>query len=436
MPAPIVSHFKNALRALDRFSTALTRQEKYLTTQKLFRNLFYAWLSVHTILLLPFHREVWGPEAFVQRLPFDSHSLYDWIFHLAAHQKIQNYYLIFVLAQLSLMVVAVISGVAPRLFNSLICAITINLNNLTPVIVDGGTNLAQLILLYMLLLNTSGKPVRVTWLPLRMGLTAVSNAAFFLCRLQVVIVYLCSAILKLSGPLWQSGMALYYIFQTDSYTHPLLYRLIRTYPLLSLVGSYFTLAFEALFPLLVWFRKTRATMLLLGVVLHLGISFGMGLFTFGVVMCVMYTLFLTDETSRGIVHFFSLQDRLYVIANPRVRIQWLLGWLKRLDWGGALDFPTATDVDRSSLHSRDFSLIAIDATNGVMYEDVYALWRITAKLPVLLPLLPVFGLLGYVGFAQLLYRFLFRSSGRSSLMTEDIPEFNRQPDRAPDRRMR
>lgn len=307
MFVPIASHFRNALHALDRFSTALTHQEKHLTTQKVFRNLLYAWLFMNTIVLLPFHGEVWGPEALVQRPPFDSHSLYHWTFHLAAHPGLQNHYLIFPVAQLVLLAVAVLFGVAPSLFNLLVCVITINLNNLTPVIVDGGTNLAQLILFYMLFLNTSGKPVRATWYPLRIGLTAISNAAFLLCRLQVVIVYLCSAILKLNGPLWQSGMALYYIFQADLFTHPLLYRLIKTFPLLSLVGSYFTVAFEALFPFLIWLRKTRLVMLLLGVLLHLSIGFGMGLFSFGLVMCVTYTLFVSDETSRGVVHFFRLK---------------------------------------------------------------------------------------------------------------------------------
>jgi len=308
MPIPIERNFKQVLGVLERFSTELTQEEKYLSTQKLFKNLFYTWLFLHTVLLLPFHREVWSSEALVQRTPFNPNSLYDWIFLGAGHPVMQRYYLVFVLGQLVVLALGVI-GVAPRLVNLLACVITINLNNLSPVILDGGNYLAQLILLYMIFMNTSGRPARLSWLPLSMGTAAVSNAAFFLCRIQVVIVYVCAAISKLNSPMWQNGTALYYIFQADMFTHPLVRRLIITNPLLSPVGSYYTLAVEALFPVLVWFRRTRPLILLAGVTIHLGISFGMGLFTFGLVMCVMYTLFLTNHESQGILHFFSLHDR-------------------------------------------------------------------------------------------------------------------------------
>ena len=73
---------------------------------------------------------------------------------------------------------------------------------------------------YFVFMNLSGRPTRARgWF--RPISVAASNAALWMCRIQVALIYLCAGILKLNGDLWQKGMALYDLLQGDSYTHPL-----------------------------------------------------------------------------------------------------------------------------------------------------------------------------------------------------------------------
>jgi len=357
----------------------------------LFKNVFFGWLFLHTALLIPFHREIWAPAAFMLRRPFMSNSLYDWIFYISGHPALRDYYLIFVFGQLAVLALGM-AGFTSRLINLLACITTLNVNNLSPVILDGGNNLSQLILVYMVFMNTSGVGFRCRFVPVQMAVTAVSNAAFFVCRLQVVMVYICTAIFKLNGPLWQNGMALYYIFQSDAYTHPVLYKLVLAHPWVSLAGSYFTIATQALLPVLVWPRRTRAFILTAATLMHFGISFGMGLFMFGLVMCVMYTLFFTNELSLAIARVFSSRLRLSVTVSSRSpRLVRLLKLIERVDFLGALVLTTDENAELP---------ITAHFDDGRPFGGGEAILLIVAKVIVLLPFLPFVAALFYLGMLE------------------------------------
>ena len=389
MQAPLTRHLSGAARFLDDWATRLTHQESHLATQQLFKIVFFGWLFLHTALLVPFHRDIWSPDAFMLQRPFIPSSAYDWIFYASGHPALREHYLVFVFAQLIVLALGM-AGLAPQLTNVLACITTLNVNNLSPVILDGGNNLSQLILVYMMFLNTSGQPFRSRFQPLQMTVAAVSNAAFFICRVQLVIVYVCTAIFKLNGPLWQNGMALYYIFQGDAYTHPLLYDVVMGQPWVSLVGSYFTVAVQALLPILVWPLRTRPYILVAAVLTHLGISFGMGLFTFGLVMCVMYTLFFTDSLSRTIAEWVSPYHRLTVTVDSRYgRLQRAMRAIRRLDWFDAIELREADDATEP--------LTAVPDGGRAGSEGAAALFRVLVKVTALLPLAPLLGALYYIG---------------------------------------
>lgn len=395
MHAPLSRHLRGAARSLDDWATRLTHRESHLATQQLFKTIFFGWLFLHTALLVPFHRDIWAPDAFMLQRPFIPVSVYDWIFYVSGHPALRPHYLFFVFAQLIVLALGM-AGVAPRLMNVLACITTLNVNNLSPVILDGGNNLSQLILVYMMFVNTSGQALRSRFAPLQMTFAAVSNAAFFVCRVQLVIVYVCTGIFKLNGDLWQNGMALYYIFQGDAYTHPMLYQVVMGHPWVSLVGSYFTVAVQVLLPILIWPVRTRPYILTAAVLTHLGISFGMGLFTFGLVMCVMYTLFFTDSLSRTITEWVSPYHRLIVTVDSRyTRLLRAMRAIRRLDWFGAIDFHEADDATAP--------LTAVPESGGTGSEGPAALFRTLVKTTALLPLAPLIGLLHYVGALGLAY---------------------------------
>lgn len=279
----------------------LGHEERYLSVQKLYRIIILSWFFLHTAILVPYHSQIWGPAAYVENMPFEAGAILSWITEVLLHPAVAPYYLIFVVGQLISLSLG-ICGVAPRFILPIIWFFTQNLNAKSAVIMDGGNNLSELLLFYLLFINTSGIPISMSRSgTLRSFFVGVSNAAFFLSRFQIFVVYLTVGLYKLNGDLWQNGMALYYILQSKEYTHPLLGGFLVDHPLLSMLGTYFTVAFQSMFPYLVWFDRTRPWMLMMGTVLHLGIAFVMGLFTFGLIMCASYFVFFKESWSRAVL---------------------------------------------------------------------------------------------------------------------------------------
>jgi len=56
--------------------------------------------------------------------------------------------------------------------------------------------------------------------------------------------------------------------------------------------TYATIIYQLLFPMLIWFRRFKIYFFSFGIIQHLLIAFGMGLFSFGVIMAICYILFL------------------------------------------------------------------------------------------------------------------------------------------------
>ena len=328
-PTPVGAHLGLATERLRRGLDWFTEAERSPSTKRLFRNLFFAWLLLHTLLLLPFAREIFAPDSLVIREPFDASSLVHWVFRLSLAPGFEGFYTVFVVVQVGLLCAA-LTGVTSRLVTLLIYVATLNVNAMAPSLLDGGNNLSELLLLYLVLVDTSGhhRIARTDWDRLRI---AVSNAGLVLMRLQVVIVYLTAGMLKLSGVLWQRGMALYYILQADAFSHPWMNEIVTRWPWVGMIGTYTTLAFQWLFPTMVWFRRTRPWILTLGVMLHLGIAFGMGLLTFGLIMCLVYVLFLEERTTARVLGGLGAVPRLEVtVRGDARRLPGLVAALARL----------------------------------------------------------------------------------------------------------
>lgn len=115
-------------------------------------------------------------------------------------------------------------------------------------------------------------------------------------QLQIAMVYLFAALMKLESDIWKNGEALHYVWQLKSFTLPTADWLLTAAPtwLLSFM-SYSALLIEAAFIFLVFapFAQPflRLTGLMLGALLHLGIAITMSIPNFSLVMLVSYLLF-------------------------------------------------------------------------------------------------------------------------------------------------
>ncbi|MFT3765948.1 MAG: HTTM domain-containing protein [Minicystis sp.] len=279
----------------------LTEDEPLLHTAKLFRVALFGWVLLCLLCLLPHHRAVWGTDGLAPPRPFPSDIWSAWITHVLLHPRVAPHYALFLIGDIAALALGIF-GVAPRVTALVVWFTTINIHHRASSITDGGDNLAWLLLFYLLFVNTSGKPTGLRRSPLARNLVvAASNAGIFLCRWQVAVVYFTASLLKLQGELWQNGMALYYILQNETFSHPVFGRFVVDHVWLAVAGTYATVAFQLAFPWLVWFRRVRPYLLVAGVLLHLGILFVMGLFTFGLIMCISYVVWFPDAWSARVL---------------------------------------------------------------------------------------------------------------------------------------
>ncbi|MGZ3899494.1 MAG: hypothetical protein ACXVNM_13475 [Bacteroidia bacterium] len=108
--------------------------------------------------------------------------------------------------------------------------------------------------------------------------------------IQVCFLYLASAITKLNDPSWMSGEA---ISITSQVHHFNLYTPLR-FSVGSLIGhllNFTVILYQLLFSLLIWFRKIKKVLLVIGIIIHLYIAFVMGLVSFGLLMLIPYIFF-------------------------------------------------------------------------------------------------------------------------------------------------
>lgn len=120
-------------------------------------------------------------------------------------------------------------------------------------------------------------------------------------QIELCVCYGLAAAWKLADPDWRAGdMMFYVIAKADHWWVSLL-------PLLDFAWihrtvTWGTIVFEAVYPLLVWWRPARAPLILTAVVFHLAISAGLGLPTFGLAMIGMQLLFVEPRRDGGREH--------------------------------------------------------------------------------------------------------------------------------------
>lgn len=403
MSAPILDHLA-ALRArTSRSLLDLCAVERHVHTQRIFSIAIYGWLLLGTLLLLPYYESLWGPASLVNRIEFDPSRWYHWVGYLSLHPTFADHTWMFVTGQLFCLGLG-LCAIAPRFAAIGVYFFTMNIYHRTGQLLDGGNNLAALLLFYFVFMNLSGRPLEQGRSALRKLAVAASNAAFYMCRIQVVIVYLCASVLKLNGPLWQKGMALYYILQGETYTHPIAQDFVVAHPGVAMLATYATLIFQVLFFVLIWWRPARPWLVAMGVSLHLfGIGLGMGLLLFGLIMCLAYLAFLPADVAERIRAPWLRTAPLQVVVPIRAsRVAALLGAIAWLDPRGGL-------VVRKSDAVLDVH--ATDPQIGGETHGIAALWLVLRRVPLLLPLVPLALATWYVGVAQLAHRRWLSAAG-------------------------
>ena len=136
----------------------------------------------------------------------------------------------------------------------------------------------------------------------------LSKLATLSIMLHICYIYLSNAILKILNPLWLKGDALGYFF-INSKTMDIweIGSYLLQYPYLLSLLSYISLAFQLLFPFLIWFKKTKYAFIVLGIVIHVSMAFILQLYFFEIVVILHYGFFIKDEEWQKLLPFIKIK---------------------------------------------------------------------------------------------------------------------------------
>ena len=305
-------NFANSfLRFLKLKGLFLVRGDDNPDTLRFFQIGIYVWVLFSTMLLLPAHEEFWSSKSFI------THKAYvgpERLLELLSEPWFESFYPWFLVLQITFILLKIF-GFGGRIASFFIWFLTLNLDNRAWVTLDGGNNLIHLLLFFLIFAdplsldepNSFDRPIR----------NLVNNLVLLSCRIQVVIVYLGAGLTKITGVLWQKGVALYYVLQTDEYSHPWVKDLVPHFPFLIVIGTYATIAFQLSFPWLIWNKKARPFLILIGTFIHIQIALVMGLMLFGFAMCASYLCFTPNATAKKWSMRFQIWIGYLGIIIPR-----------------------------------------------------------------------------------------------------------------------
>jgi hypothetical protein len=139
---------------------------------------------------------------------------------------------------------------------------------------------------------------RPSWLPAWAG-TWAHNTVLVLCVYQILLVYLVSSVLKLSGEEWLEGSAIYYALSLEQFhVLPLLSELVWQSTPGVMIATWIALWVQLLFPVLILWRPSRYVAIVLITGMHLGIAVLLGLWPFSLAMIALDLLLVRDSSWR------------------------------------------------------------------------------------------------------------------------------------------
>lgn len=167
--------------------------------------------------------------------------------------------------------------------------LVININNKTYTHLTAGDPLLVNLLFLSVFLRKSntGTNEETPWLSI-----LLHNTSYAALVLQICIVYAYSALAKWADADWQHGTAIDSVNRAIHYSRPLIATYADNISIIAMVLNYLILAYQTLFPVLVFLKPIKRYFLILGMCMHVYIAFVMGIFSFGIIMVITYFLFL------------------------------------------------------------------------------------------------------------------------------------------------
>ena len=123
----------------------------------------------------------------------------------------------------------------------------------------------------------------------------LSYVSFIALLVQVCFVYFFTGLAKIQGDLWLNGTAVYYVMRVDEFRHTSFNIPLTENHYFVVFSTYLTWLWELSFIFLVWFKKTKFYILIIGCLLHIGIWIFMRIDNFSLIMIGTYFMFVTNN---------------------------------------------------------------------------------------------------------------------------------------------
>jgi hypothetical protein len=144
--------------------------------------------------------------------------------------------------------------------------------------------------------------------------SSTANLAIRLIQVHMCIIYLFSAIAKLSGYPWLVGEATWLSFDMAEYRW-LDVTWLYDHPLLMNFMTHVTVFWELSYCALVWPRLTRPWVLAMAVAVHGGIATALGMPTFALAMLIGNLAFVSPKTVRAVFDPLARRISLAVVGK-------------------------------------------------------------------------------------------------------------------------
>ena len=147
------------------------------------------------------------------------------------------------------------------------------------------------------------------------GRYSSARVALRLIQIHMCVIYFWAGLAKLKGDSWFTGEAMWRVLASEEYqTMDLTW--MAWVPWLPYLVAHVTVIWEMTFCILIWNRKFRPWMLLIGTGMHVGIGAFLGMWTFGLVMTYAYFAFSDPAAWRVRIGWFTSRRVARTISQP------------------------------------------------------------------------------------------------------------------------
>ncbi len=170
--------------------------------------------------------------------------------------------------------------------------------NLCPVLLNGGDNLLKFIMLYMIFIDSYGyfkmKPLVIKNKSIDSFKNFLSNIFGYSICVHLCVVYFISAIHKIHADVWFNGIATYYTLSLERFRGTSYNLELAKNGVFVTISTYGTIFIELLYPILIWFKKTKIVMILLALILHISIYVLMMIYDFQLIFIFVQGFFINN----------------------------------------------------------------------------------------------------------------------------------------------